>query len=96
MDGSIQQICQKACVEYCEDGFVSEPVFNSLMEHYESLNFSDGEEVKTFMRNFIAYYIKVNNLSWKSNTCIFTSTSLGAIRCFIISEAIQNLHIVPF
>lgn len=96
MDENVKQLCKKACIEYCEDGFVSEPVFDSLMKHYELLNFNEGEEIKAFMRNFISDYIQVNNLSWKSNTCICASTSLGVLRCFIISEIPKNLHILPF
>lgn len=96
MDEVLKEICKKACVEYCENGFVSEPVFNSLINYYESINFNDSEEMKAFMRNFIVNYIQANNLPCRNNTCIYTLTSSGVLRGFIISKVPKDLHILPF
>lgn len=62
MDGNVQQICQKACIEYCDNGIISETTYKNFMSAYDNLSFPDQEQMNSFMRNFIERYIKEQNL----------------------------------
>ena len=94
MDNELLELCEKACIEYCENGYVSESVFNSLMKDHEVLTLNDSETMKAYMRNFIKKYIQNHNLPWRSNTCISSLTSLGICYSFILSELPKEIYIV--
>lgn len=82
MDENVQQICQKACIEYCEDGFVSESTYKSFMSVHDKVSYPDQEQINAFMRNFIEQYIKDRNLPWRSNRCLYGEVyGLGIITC---------------
>lgn len=90
MNETVQQLCEKACAEYCENGFISEEIFNALMKCYESLNFRDGEEMKAFMRNIIASHNEDSKAPSVNSTAIRTLTSTGVIHTVIIDDAIKK------
>jgi hypothetical protein len=90
MNETVQQLCEKACAKYCENGFISEEIFNALMKCYESLNFRDGEEMKAFMRNIIASHSENSKVPSVNSTAIRTLTSTGVIHTFIIDDAIKK------
>lgn len=71
MDESAKQLCEKVCVEYCENGYVSEPVYENFIENHNKLNYPDLEQANTYMRNFIQQYIKDNNLPWRNNCYLY-------------------------
>ena len=90
MNKTVQQLCEKACTEYCENGFISEEIFNALMKCYESLNFRDSEEMKAFMRNIVANHSEDSNVPSVNSTAIRTLTSTGVVHTFIIDDAIKK------
>lgn len=90
MNETVRQLCEKACAEYCENGFISEEIFNALIKCYESLNFRAGEEMKAFMRNIIASHSEDSKVPSVNSTGIRTLTSTGVIHTFIIDNAIKK------
>lgn len=71
MDEDTKRLCAKACIEYCENGYVSEDLYKSFMEGHGKLNYSDQKRINTFMRDFIKQYIKDYNLPWRDNRYIY-------------------------
>ena len=90
MNETVRQLCEKACAEYCENGFISEEIFNALMKYYESLNFRDGEEMKAFMRNIIASHSEDSKVPSVNSKGIRTLTSTGVVHTFIIDDVIKK------
>lgn len=92
MNETVRQLCEKACAEYCENGFISEEIFNALIKCYESLNFRDSEEMKAFMRNIIASHSEYSKVPSVNSTGIRTLTSTGVVHTFIIDDAIKKTY----
>lgn len=82
MDEKMKRLFEKACIEYCETGCVSEDLYKDFMKEHGKLCYPDKEQANSFMRNFIHQYILDHNLSWKNNTCLFGEAyGLGIITC---------------
>lgn len=71
MDEEIKEICKKSCIEYCENGFVSESVYEDFMVKHSKLSYSDRKQVDSFMRGFIEQYIRDHNLPWRNNRMLY-------------------------
>lgn len=82
MDENIKQLCEKACIEYCENGYVSEELYKDFIQGHGKLCYPDKEQANSFMRDFIHQYIWDHSLPWKNNTYLFGEAyGFGIITC---------------
>ena len=65
MDEEMRKLCERVCIEYCENGIISEDLYKTFMKEHSNLRYPDMEKANAFMRDFIDRYIKEHDLSWR-------------------------------
>ena len=71
MDEETKRFYEKVCIEYCENGCVSEDLYKIFMKAHGKLKYRDEKQVNAFMRDFIKHYIQDHNLPWRDNRYLY-------------------------
>lgn len=97
MDEEMRKLCERVCIEYCENGIISEDLYKTFMKEHSNLRYPDIEKANAFMRDFIDRYIKEHDLSWRCNRYLY-GEAYGFKIFTEIDELPKNGHFgfVPF
>lgn len=93
MDNRLLELCEKACIEYCKNGFVSEDPYKDFIREHKRLCYSDQEQINSYMRSFIEKYIKGHNLPWRDNRYLY-GEAYGMNIIFNIDEIPKEVRIL--